>query len=118
MGDRVKCLMCERGFPLRGAHHYGTQSLGMIQDTICEKRRRTALIKQLINSKRIATKPPKSGYETREVQVAVFDQCGDGGESADILVLDPGDLDMIIAALRVYQPSLAPTRKPVSIQVE
>lgn len=104
MADKVTCLMCERNFPIQGAHHYGTQALGMIPDTICEKLRRGALIKSFVNSQRIASKPPKEGYERREVQLAIFDEAGDGGESADILVLEDGDLEFVIAALRAYRP--------------
>lgn len=31
------CALCERGFPLEDGEHYGTQSLGMIPTTRCEK---------------------------------------------------------------------------------
>ncbi len=29
------CQLCERGFPKKDGHHYGTQSLGMIPNTPC-----------------------------------------------------------------------------------
>jgi hypothetical protein len=32
----VTCRLCEKGFPLEGREHYGTQALGMIPTTTCE----------------------------------------------------------------------------------
>lgn len=29
------CFLCEKGFPIQGGIHYGTQSLGMIPSTLC-----------------------------------------------------------------------------------
>jgi len=102
--DKVACAMCDRGFPLNGRHHYGTQALGMIPDTICEKRRRGALIKELASLKRIADKPPEKGYDRRELQIGVWDQESQGGVGVEETTLEPGDIEMVIAALSAYRP--------------
>lgn len=41
----IKCLLCDRGFPLRGDVHLPTQSLGMIPATLCAKRIKRGTLK-------------------------------------------------------------------------